>query len=65
MRRKLKKLYRKMINGELSYYDIEVAYQAWRSYASTYNAYGSIKAMDELYHNIYHDYITEDIFWSY
>lgn len=54
-----------MINGKLSYYDIEVAYRAWRSYASTYNAYGSIKAMDELYHNIYHDYITEDKFWSY
>lgn len=65
MRRKLKKLYKKMINGKLSYYDIEVAYRAWRSYASTYNAYGSIKAMDELYHNIYHDYITEDKFWSY
>lgn len=65
MRRKLKKLYAKMINGEMSYYDIESAYQAWRNYAITYNSYGSVKSMDNLFYRIYGDYITNDTFWTY
>lgn len=65
MRRKLKKLYKKMINNELYYEDIETAYQAWRSYALRYDSYGSVKSMDKLYHDIFHDYMLSNKFRCY
>ena len=65
MRRKLKKLYKKMTEGIVSYIDIETAYQSWRSYALKYNSYNSIKSMDKLYHELYKNYLTKNIFWTY
>ena len=65
MRRKLKKLYKKMLNGEMSYDDVETAYQAWRSYALEYDSYGSIRSMDKLYCVLYGEYMVRDKFWCY
>ena len=65
MKQKLKKLYKKMIEGTVSYEDIESAYQSWRSYALKYNSYGSIKSIDKLYHELYKNYLTKNIFWTY
>ena len=57
MRRKLKKLKNKLIEGRLTFEDIQASYQSWRSYALSYDSYKSVQSMDKLFNELYKDYI--------
>lgn len=52
-RRKLKKLKKKLDNGEIKYEDIECQYQSWRGYISYTDCYNTVKRMDNLYNELF------------
>lgn len=53
MRQKLKKFVKHIENGKMNYTDVYTAYQSWRSYAQHFDAYHTIKNMDELYNELF------------
>ena len=53
MRQKLKKFYRKYINGEMCYEDVYTSWQSWRSYALRFNAYQTVQSMAALYGRLF------------
>lgn len=54
-RRKLKKLRRKFDNGILTLDDIYQSFQSWRAYAYTFDAYNTIKNMEQLYLQLFEE----------
>lgn len=52
-RRKLKKLKKKLDNGEIMYADIECQYQSWRGYIGYTDCYHTVKRMDKLYNELF------------
>ncbi len=56
MRRKLKKLYPMVMNGVLTYQDVQQAFQSWRSYASHFDAWHTIKNMEALFDQLFFSY---------
>lgn len=53
MRQKLKRFYRKYINGEMCYEDVYTSWQSWRSYALKFQAYKTVKSMEKLYMQLF------------
>lgn len=53
MRQKLKKFVKHIENGKMDHTDVYTAYQSWRSYAQHFDAYHTIKNMDELYNELF------------
>lgn len=54
-RRRLKKFKKMFDNGIMSYEDIYLSYQAWRSFISKKNSFNIIKNMDKLFNNLFLD----------
>lgn len=54
-RRKLKKLRRKFDNNMLTLDDIYQSFQSWRAYAYTFDAYNTIKNMEQLYLQLFEE----------
>lgn len=52
-RRKLKKLKGKLDRGEIEFSDILQQYKSWRGYIGQFNAYKTIKRMDELFDDLF------------
>lgn len=52
-RRKLKKLYKKLIDGKIQFQQIEEQYRSWRGNASRYKNYKSVCNMDRLYNKLF------------
>ena len=52
-RRKLKKLRKKLDNGEIDYKDIETSYKSWRGNLKHYSSYHTLKNMDNLYNELF------------
>ncbi len=52
-RRKLKKLKKLCESGRMTEEDVWCAFQSWRSYASRFDAYYTIKNMEELYSSLF------------
>lgn len=52
-RRKLKKLRKKLDNGEIDYKDIETSYKSWRGNLKRYSSYRTLKNMDNLYNELF------------
>ena len=52
-RRKLKKLRKKLDNGEIDYKDIETSYESWRGNLKRYSSYHTLKNMDNLYNELF------------
>ena len=57
MRRKLKRLKRKLNKGFITLFDIEQSYQAWKSHTSGIQMYKTMKSIDCLYQNLFHEVI--------
>lgn len=55
MRRKLKKFAKLNANGEMSFKEIQMAYQSWRGYAGKKDAYNTIRRMDALFNRLFID----------
>lgn len=53
MRRKLKKLHRKLLAGEMEYSDVYASWQSWKSYAARFDAYHTIQNMTALYSKLF------------
>ena len=53
MRRKLKKLKKKVIDGEIPFCYVSEMYSSWRGNMKRYDCYKSLKRMDSLYHELY------------
>ena len=54
-RRKLKKLHKKYLNGELALEDIAQAYGSWKGYALHRNSTQTVRNMDRLYISLFHE----------
>lgn len=57
-RRKLKKLRKKLDEGKIEYMDVVRSFQSWRSHASNFNAYHTIKNMEKLYNQLFYKEIN-------
>ncbi len=57
-RRKLKKLCRKYLNGNLSREDLEQSFQSWIGYAKHFDSYKTIKSMEDVYNSYVPDRIN-------
>ena len=53
MRRKLKKFKTLLNQGIVTYEDVYTSWQSWRAYAKNFNAYHTIKNMEELYNKLF------------
>ena len=53
MRRKLKSFKQACDKGKMTLDDVYNSYQSWRSYATHFNAYNTIKIMDSLYKKLF------------
>ncbi len=53
MRRRLKKLRKKVDNGEISFDDVRCAYASWRGGVQHYNSYTTLKNMDKLFDELF------------
>lgn len=53
MRRKLKKLQRKWLEGGMTFEDIRATWQSWKSYAEKFNAWHTIQNMGRLYNKLF------------
>ena len=56
-RRKLKKLYLKLKNNEISFKDIQESYKSWQGNLKKYNCYYIRLRMDQLFNSLYKDYL--------
>lgn len=52
-RRKLKKLYKMLINGKIQFHYVEEQYRSWRGNALKYKNYKSVSNMDKLYNSLF------------
>lgn len=57
-RRKLKKLRKKLDEGKIEYMDVVQSFQSWRAHASNFNAYHTIKNMENLYNQLFYKEIN-------
>lgn len=57
-RRKLKKLRIKLDKGKIEFADIAQSFQSWKAYASNFNAYYTIKNMENLYNQLFYKEIN-------
>lgn len=53
MRQKLKAFRRKVDEGIMTYHDVYQSFQSWRAYARQFNAYKTIRSMEELYNELF------------
>lgn len=54
-RRKLKKLHKKVLRGELTVEDIRRNYASWKGYALQRNGYCAVRKMDKLYYDLFRE----------
>ena len=52
-RRKLKKLARLLDAGKICYEDVRASFQSWRSYASNFDAWNTIRSMEALFNELF------------
>lgn len=52
-RRKLKKLARMLEAGKICYEDVYTSFQSWRSYASNFDAWNTIRSMEQLFNELF------------
>lgn len=58
MRRKLKKLKKKMLNGILTLKDIRASFESWKSHTLGLNCYRTMLEMQKLYHSLFENEVT-------
>lgn len=63
-RQKLKKFRKRLDAGLLTYEDIYQSFQSWRAYASNFNAYFTIKNMENLFNNLFYEEVRNEIYSS-
>ena len=61
-RRKLKKLRVKLDEGRLTFADIQQSFQSWKAYANNFNAYYTIKNMEHLFKDLFHEEMFYEIY---
>lgn len=52
-RRKLKKLAKLLEVGKICYEDVYTSFQSWRAYAGNFNAWNTIRSMEQLYNDLF------------
>lgn len=52
-RRKMKKMSRFLEKGKITYNDAYTSFQSWKSYASNFNAWNTIRSMEQLYNELF------------
>lgn len=58
MRRKLKKLKKKMLNGILTLKDIRASFESWKSHTLGLDCYRTMLEMQKLYHSLFENEVT-------
>lgn len=53
MRQKPKAFRRKVDEGIMTYHDVYQSFQSWRAYARQFNAYKTIRSMEEFYNKLF------------
>lgn len=59
MRRKMKKLKKKMLDGKLSFSDIRASYESWKSHISNLDIYRTMCEMDKLFNSLFENEVTK------